>query len=186
MSRFDIFDTAIRGLKGVRRLSLVDSRGFFERLFCAEDLRSLIGNRTIVQVNYTLTAKRGSVRGLHFQRPPHAETKFVSCLRGRVFDVAVDLRSGSPSFLKWHAEILTPENHVTLVIPEGFAHGFQAMSEDCELLYFHTAPYRADAEGAINVRDPAVGIEWPEGITEISSRDESHPMLTSAFTGIVL
>jgi dTDP-4-dehydrorhamnose 3,5-epimerase len=186
MNRFEIFNTPLAGLRILRRKRIVDGRGFLERLFCAEDLRDLIGDIQIVQVNQTLTAKRGTVRGLHFQCPPHAETKFVSCLRGQVFDVAVDLRRASPTFLKWHAELLSPENHTTLVIPEGFAHGFQALSAGCELLYFHTVAYRPESEGAINVRDPLVGIKWPQAITEISPRDESHPMLTGAFTGIAL
>ena len=98
-----------------------------------------------------MTASRGTVRGMHFQHPPHAETKFVSCLRGEVFDVAVDLRNGSPTFLHWHAEILSADNHRTLVIPEGFAHGFQTLSDDCEMLYFHTAAYNPEAEGGLNV-----------------------------------
>jgi dTDP-4-dehydrorhamnose 3,5-epimerase len=186
MNRFEIFTTSLAGLRILRRKSIVDSRGFLERLFCAEDLRGLIGDATIVQVNHTLTVKRGTVRGLHFQRPPYAETKFVSCLRGQVFDVAVDLRSGSPTFLKWHAELLSRENHTTLVIPEGFAHGFQALSADCELLYFHTVAYRPESEGAINALDPLVGIKWPEEISEISTRDKSHSMLSGAFTGIAL
>ena len=107
-----------------------------------------------MQINHTLTGRRGTVRGMHYQRPPHAETKFISCLRGEVFDVAVDLRHDSPTFLRWHAEVLSAENHRTLVVPEGFAHGFQTLAEDCELLYLHTAAFAADSEGALNANDP--------------------------------
>jgi len=123
---------------------------------------------------------------MHFQWPPHAETKFVSCLHGEVFDVAVDLRRDSPTFLQWHAEVLSPANQRGLLIPEGFAHGFQALAADCELVYVHTAPYMPDAEGAVNVRDPKLKIAWPLAISELSERDGSHPFLPQQFPGIAL
>jgi dTDP-4-dehydrorhamnose 3,5-epimerase len=97
-----------------------------------------------------MTLRRGTVRGLHFQRPPHAEAKLVTCLHGQVFDVAVDLRAGSPTFLQWHAEELTESNGRSLLIPEGFAHGFQTLSEHCELLYVHSATFVPSSEGGIN------------------------------------
>jgi dTDP-4-dehydrorhamnose 3,5-epimerase len=157
-----------------------------ERLYCTEELRALILNREIVQINHTLTAKRGTVRGLHFQRPPHAETKFVSCLRGEVFDVAVDLRQGSPTFLHWYGRVLSSSGHETLVIPEGFAHGYQSLGDDCEMLYFHTVSYQPSAEAGLNAKDPALAIEWPEPITELSPRDSAHPMTTKDFRGVAL
>jgi dTDP-4-dehydrorhamnose 3,5-epimerase len=184
--RFEISETPLDGVKVLHRKVLGDERGFLERLFCARELRALMSDRTIKQINRTLTSRRGTVRGMHFQRPPHSETKFVTCLRGKVFDVAVDLRRGSPTFLKWHAEVLTASDPSTLFIPEGFAHGFQALSDDSELLYFHTAYYEPGAEGAINVRDPLLAIRWPEEITELSSRDARHPMLGSDFEGIAV
>ena len=101
------------------------------------------------------------MRGLHFQYPPHAETKLVSCLRGEVFDVAVDLRRDSPTFLRWHAEILSSDNHRTLLIPEGFAHGFQTLTEDCELLYLHTAAWQPGAEGGRTRRTPGSTFAGP-------------------------
>ena len=183
-SRFEICDTPLRGLKVIRRTLVGDTRGFLERLFCAEEMSKLIPKQTIVQINHTLTVKRGTVRGMHFQHPPHAEIKFVSCLRGEIFDVAVDLRRGSSTFLQWHAEVLDANNHKTFLIPEGFAHGFQTLTDDCELLYFHTAAYRPAAEGGVNARDPMLAIRWPEDITEVSSRDSSHPMLTREYRGL--
>jgi dTDP-4-dehydrorhamnose 3,5-epimerase len=165
----------LQGLKLIQRNPIGDHRGYLERMFCEEELQSLIPGRSIVQINHTLTAKRGTVRGLHFQYPPHAETKIVSCLRGEVFDVAVDLRHGSPTFLHWHAEILSADNHRTLLIPEGFAHGFQTLTEDCELLYFHTAAYQPSAEGGLNAQDAKLDIRWPEAVIELSSRDAAHP-----------
>lgn len=181
-----VSSTPLEGLKVVNGTRLEDSRGFLERLFCDDELREVLGTRTIVQVNHTLTVKAGAVRGMHFQRPPHAEMKFVTCLRGTVFDVAVDLRRGSPTMLKWHAEELSSEAPKILVIPEGFAHGFQTLTNDCEMLYFHTARYSRVAEGGVSVRDPMVGIHWPREIGELSPRDESHPNLANDFRGIAL
>jgi dTDP-4-dehydrorhamnose 3,5-epimerase len=185
-TRFDILDMPIQGLKLVQRKPLGDSRGYLERMFCAEEMQALIPEKQVVQINHTITAKRATVRGLHFQHPPHAETKFVSCLRGEVFDVAVDLRRGSRTFLHWHAEILSADNHKTYVIPEGFAHGFQTLTEDCELLYLHTSAYQAEAEGGLNARAPRLGIAWPLPIGEQSVRDSAHPLAMEDFLGVAV
>ena len=185
-SRFELLATPIAELMVLQRKPLGDSRGFLERLFCADELDSVLGTRRIVQVNRTLTIRRGTVRGLHFQHPPHEETKFVSCLRGAVFDVAVDLRQGSPTFLHWHGEILSAENHKTLMIPEGFAHGFQTLSDDCEMLYFHTAAHHALAEDGLNASDSRLAIRWPLPISELSSRDSALFMLDDNFSGVLL
>ena len=184
--RFEILDTPIDRLKLIQRKPIGDQRGYLERMFCAEELQSLIGGRSIAQINHTLTARRGTVRGLHFQYPPHAEIKVVNCLRGEVFDVAVDLRQGSATFLRWHAEILSAENHKTLLIPEGFAHGFQTLTEDCELLYFHTAAWQPGAEGGLNAQDPTLDIRWPVPVTELSPRDAAHPRVTKELIGMAV
>lgn len=183
-SRFAILDTSLQGLKVIQRQPIGDTRGYLERLYCSDELQSLTQGRGIMQINHTLTSGRGTVRGLHYQKQPYAETKFVSCLRGEVFDVAVDLRFGVPTFLHWHAEILSALSHTTFLIPEGFAHGFQALSEDCELLYFHTASYQPDSEGGLHAQDPRLAIVWPLPITELSPRDAAHPHLAEDFTGI--
>ncbi len=185
-ARFNILDTPLQGLKLLQRKPLGDERGYLERLFCFEEFKTMIPGKSIAQINHTLTARRGAVRGLHFQNPPYAEAKFVSCLRGEVFDVAVDLRQSSPTFLQWHAEILSEENHRTLGIPEGFAHGFQALTPDCEMLYFHTASYRAESEGGVNALDSRLAIRWPLEITERSARDQALPNLKSDFKGLLL
>ena len=186
MSRFVIDKTPIDGLQLVHRQLIGDGRGYLERMFCRDDLEPIIGQRSIVQINHSLTAKAGTVRGIHFQHPPHAEMKLVSCLRGEVFDVAVDLRKGSPTFLQWRGEILSEDNHSTFCIPEGFAHGFQTLIEDCELLYLHTAAYAPDAEAGLNALDPRLAIAWPMPIAERSARDQRHAMLTSEFSGLSL
>lgn len=185
MSRFLISDRPLSGLKSVERRNLGDSRGFLSRLFCSEDLAAAGWDKPVVQINQTVTARRGTVRGMHFQRPPHAEMKLVSCLRGSVWDVAVDIRAGSPTFLCWHAEELSAENRRALLIPEGFAHGFQSLTDDCELLYLHSAAYEAEAEGALNCQDSRLGIAWPLPITELSPRDAAHPWLDGEFKGLI-
>jgi dTDP-4-dehydrorhamnose 3,5-epimerase len=183
-NRFDILDTPLSGLRVLQRKPVGDSRGYLERLFCAEELQALAHSKPIVQINHTLTANRGTVRGMHFQSPPHAEIKFVSCLRGEVFDVAVDLRYNSPTFLCWHAELLRADDHKTLVIPEGFAHGFQTLSDDCEMLYFHTNTYQPRAEGGLNAKDPHLAISWPLPMVGLSPRDTTYPFLDKDFSGL--
>ncbi len=185
-ARFDVVQTAITGLHVLHRKPLGDSRGYLERMYCSEELAALAPGRTIMQINHTLTGRRGTVRGMHYQLPPHAETKFISCLRGEVFDVAVDLRQGSPTFLRWHAEVLSAENHRTLVVPEGFAHGFQNLTDDCELLYLQTAAFAPDSEGALHANDPRLAVEWPLSVSGLSARDAGHPMLDDEFSGVEL
>ena len=186
MSRFSIQPTTLDGLEVIQRQLIGDERGYFERLFCMEELGSMIGKRQILQINHTFTARAGALRGLHFQHPPHAEMKLVTCLRGAVFDVAVDIRAGSPSFGRHHAEILSAENHKTLVISEGFAHGFQTLTDDCELVYLHTAAYQPSAEDGLNALDSALAIPWPRPVTERSARDEAHAPITTTFHGVIL
>ena len=184
MNRLSVTDLPIAGLKRVARQRLGDDRGFFARLFCAEELRAAGWSAAIAQINHTMTARKGTVRGLHFQRPPHAEMKLVSCVRGEVFDVAVDLRRSSLTFLRWHTEHLSADNNRALLIPQGFAHGFQALTDDAELIYCHSAAYDAASEGGINPRDPKLAIGWPLPIAEMSARDAAAPMLDASFTGL--
>lgn len=185
-TRFEILETPLPGLQILQRKPIGDSRGYLERLFCSEELQMIVPGKYIVQVNHTLTEIRGTVRGMHFQRPPHAEIKFVSCLRGEVFDVAVDLRYNSPTFLCWHAELLSAGNFKTLVIPEGFAHGFQALTDNCEMLYFHTHIHQPDSESGLNAKDPRLAIQWPLPFRSISPRDASHSFLDENFSGVIL
>lgn len=164
----------------------IDPRGSFMRLFCDEALSSVLGERRIRQINYSRTTRVGAVRGLHFQHFPYAEMKLVRCLRGKVWDVAVDLRRGSPTFLQWHAEELTPESARLFIIPEGCAHGFQVLATNSELLYLHTAPYQPGAEGGVAWNDPLLGIDWPLPPVDLSKRDSNHPWLPADFKGVEL
>ncbi len=186
MPRFDFIPTHLSGLRVVQRKAIEDHRGFLSRFYCAEEFCAAGAINKIIQINHTLTVNVGAVRGLHFQCPPHAETKMVSCLKGEIFDVAVDLRRDSPTFLHWYGEILSETNRKSLMIPEGFAHGFQALTENCELIYLHTAAYHSEAEGGLNVADPRINIAWPLPINDLSERDRNHPFIKSDFQGIVL
>lgn len=186
MARFSVSTTPLDGLKLVRRQPIEDARGSLTRLYCADDFISLGIAPEISQINRTATRVRGAVRGLHFQHPPFAEGKFVTCLRGEIFDVAVDLRAGSPTLLRWHGEVLSAHNLLSFYLPPGFAHGFQTLTEDCELLYFHSQPYRPDAEDALNALDPALGIGWPLEIGEMSERDRAHRLVDANFRGLAL
>ncbi|MHB1145446.1 MAG: dTDP-4-dehydrorhamnose 3,5-epimerase [Thiobacillus sp.] len=182
----NLVETSISGVWVMGSSAFQDNRGAFSRLFCSRELQAIVGSRTIVQINHSMTHGVGAVRGLHFQNPPHAEMKIVRCLKGRVFDVVVDLRQGSPTFLEWTAVELTPENHLAFAIPEGCAHGFQVLEEGSELLYLHTAFYTPDAEGAVRFDDPRIGVNWPLTPADLSARDLSHPHLKEDFKGIVL
>lgn len=186
VSDMKILNTPITGVVVIETNLLVDHRGSFARLFCERELAQVLGKRRIVQINHSRTTTVGTIRGMHYQRPPHAEIKLVRCLRGKVWDVAVDLRTSSLTFLRWHAEELTPENGRMLVIPEGFAHGFQVLEPDSELLYLHTSFYAADAEGGIPCDDPETGITWPLPISQLSDRDRCHAPITQDFKGIVV
>ena len=176
--------TSINGLSVVDTAVRADARGSFARLYCADLLAPVLAGRRIAQINHSRTSAVGAVRGLHFQLAPHAEMKLVRCLKGRVWDVAVDLRAGSPTFLQWHAETLSPDTMRMIVIPEGFAHGFQVLEPDSELLYLHTAAYNADAERAVRYDDPRLGIRWPLPVTQTSERDAAHPPLGADFIGV--
>jgi len=181
----NVIETPLIDLKIVQSAAHHDSRGVFERLFCARELETLLGRRQVVQINHSKTNSAGAIRGLHFQRPPHAEVKMVRCLRGRIWDVAVDLRPTSPTFLKWYAAELSPESATMLAIPEGFAHGFQALEANSELLYLHTNFYNPSSEGGIRYDDPRLAITWPLTPQDLSVRDLSHPLLNEDFSGVL-
>jgi dTDP-4-dehydrorhamnose 3,5-epimerase len=182
--RVNLWTTPLDGVVVAERSAFGDHRGAFSRLYCERELAAVIGSRHILQINVSRTTNVGAVRGLHAQRPPHAEMKFVRCLRGRVWDVAVDLRRGSPTFLHWHAEELSAANRRMLVIPEGFLHGFQVLEPDSELLYLHTAYYTPDAEFGMRADDPALAISWPLPPVDLSDRDRGHPLVDADFGGI--
>lgn len=154
-----------------------DTRGSFMRLFCEEDLNVDGAAHRVRQINHSISKHCGTIRGLHYQVPPFSEVKYVRCLRGSVFDVAVDLRADKPTYLKWHGEILSADNARMMIIPEGFAHGFQTLEDDCALLYLHTQTYQPGAEGGLHYADPQLAIDWPLAPTIISDKDQNYAYL---------
>ena len=186
MRRLDAVALDLPGLFRIGRQRLGDARGSLSRLFCAEELAEQGWSGPIAQINLTHTRARGTVRGLHFQHPPHAEMKLVSCVRGEAWDVAVDVRAGSPTFLRWHAERLSAEDGTALLIPPGFAHGFQVLSDEAELVYCHSVAYAPQAESGLHVRDVRLGIQWPLPVQGLSVRDAGFEFLTPAFEGVTL
>lgn len=179
-----VLPTPIAGVFVVETKPFRDGRGFFYRSFCNHELSSVLQHRTIYQMNVSCTEIRGAIRGLHFQYSPDAEMKLVRCLQGLIWDVALDLRCGSPTFLQWYGIELSSKNTSMMVIPEGCAHGFQVLEERSEVLYLHTAAYNPKSEGGIRYNDSALSIVWPMTVTDISERDSTHPLLSQAFQGI--
>ena len=168
------FATELPGLFVIERKPVRDDRGFLERLLCTSGLRCW-GNRRVIQINRTLTHNSGVIRGLHFQYSPHAEAKYVCCLKGIVFDVVLDLRKNSHTYGHFFSIELNASKHQALVIPEGCAHGFQTITDNVEMLYFHSCDYSPDHQSGINAFDESLNIPWPVGCTMISERDQSLP-----------
>ena len=171
-------------LLGAKNKKYQDKRGYLSRVFCYEELKKNKINFNIKQINITLTKKKGTIRGLHFQLPPHSEIKMVSCIKGKIFDVIVDLRKNSKTFLQTHSEILSEKNQKSLIVPKGFAHGFQALEDNCEILYFHSENYNSDYEDGIKYNDPQLSIKWPKNITNISKRDDNFKLILENFKGL--
>ncbi len=176
----------IEGLFKINRGRFEDARGLFVRIFCSEDQEKTGIALTPLQINYSRTVGAGSVRGMHFQHPPFAEVKMVTCLYGEILDVAVDLRSNSKTFLRSHGEILSGQMLDSMVIPEGMAHGFQVLSEEAHLLYLHSKAYQPHAEGRLNPIDPALKIKWPLDVRNLSTHDRDATFLPPTWAGLCL
>ena len=183
--KLNITQTNFKDLFLVEPNSFKDERGAFSRIYCEDEMQGIFG-KNIKQINHSVTKDKGTVRGLHFQYEPHTEIKMVKCIRGGVFDVVVDIRKNSPTFLQYFSIELTQENQKMIYIPKGFAHGFQTLQDDTELLYFHSTIYEPSNEGALNIKDPILNIKWPLDIINLSKRDEEHKFLDNTFEGIVV
>jgi dTDP-4-dehydrorhamnose 3,5-epimerase len=176
--------TPLTGLMLIETSPSQDERGHFVRVFCEEECASLRPGLHWAQINLSSTFHKGTVRGMHYQYPPAAEAKLIRCLRGRVFDVAVDLRAGSATFLHWHGVELSEDGPMQFFIPEGFAHGFQALTDDAQLLYLHTAAWDRKLEGSLRHDDPTLAIAWPLPITRISEKDRQAALVDDHFVGV--
>lgn len=173
----EALSTTIAGVWELAAQCFRDQRGMFLNGFRAQDAAFVKawGQRSILQVNVSRTEQVGTVRGLHLQAPPHSEAKLVRCLRGRVWDVAVDLRPGSSTYGQWHAAELSPIAANALLIPEGCAHGFQVLEPGSELLYLHSGAWVPEAEAGVHSGDPQLAISWPMPPRGLSERDERLP-----------
>ena len=169
--------TPLAGAFVVELVRMEDERGFFARSFCQDEFRALGLNPSITQCNISWNRRAGTLRGLHYQERPHEEAKLVRCTRGAVWDVVVDLRDGSPTRLRWHAVELSARNRLALYVPEGFAHGFQTLQDDTEVLYQISESYRPDLARGVRWDDPTLGITWPVSDPVISERDRTYPLL---------
>jgi dTDP-4-dehydrorhamnose 3,5-epimerase len=158
---------------------LSDERGFFARVWCASELEQHGLISTLSQASIAFSLKAGTLRGLHFQRPPHAEVKIVRCTRGSIYDVIVDLRPQSPTHLQWTHVVLSAENRRILYVPEGFAHGYQTLEDETEVFYQMSTPYTPGAEAGLAWNDPTLAIIWPEVAERIvSAKDRAAPLLS--------
>lgn len=152
-----------------------DERGFFARTWCQQEFAQHGLVATIAQANMSYNHKRGTLRGMHFQRAPHAEVKIIRCTRGAIYDVIIDLRPESPTYKRWIGVELTAKNYRMLYVPEGFGHGFQTLEDETEVAYNVSQFYTPGAEGGVRYNDPAFGIEWPLPVSVISEKDADWP-----------
>jgi dTDP-4-dehydrorhamnose 3,5-epimerase len=178
------FELPLQGAFRIELTPFSDERGKFARTFCKKEFAQIGFEKEIVQINHSYNPYKGTLRGMHFQHPPHAECKIVRCVRGRVYDVIVDIRAGSPTFLQHFGIELAHEDGQMLFIPEGFAHGFQALEDGSELLYLHSGFYEKGSEDGLRHDDKALGIAWALPPVHLSARDNSYSLIDSQFKGL--
>jgi len=181
-----LIETSIQDLFLLQSSIFIDERGMFARTFCKNEFKQIGFDKEFVQFNHSFNKQKGTVRGMHFQNAPYCETKLIRCIQGAVYDVAVDLRKGSPTFLQYLGIELNAENMVSILIPEGFAHGFQTLEENSALIYHHTQYYTPNADAGIRFDDPALDIYWKLPVTSISEKDKSYKLIDNNFKGIIL
>tara|TARA_B110000858_G_C17625288_1_gene390924 strand:+ start:122 stop:652 length:531 start_codon:yes stop_codon:yes gene_type:complete len=165
-------NTPIRDLYIVNINPFSDIRGEFSRLFCEKEFKEIGLSKKIINVNYSKTLNKGSVRGMHYQESPYGETKIIKCINGIIYDVAIDMRKNSQTYLQYFGIELSQDNNTMLYVPEGFAHGFQALTDNAEIVYFNTQFYSPEHEKGVNIIDPSVGIRWPISIGHQSDKDK--------------
>jgi len=177
-------ETPLKGAYTIELNPFIDNRGLFARTFCKNEFLAIGHDKEFVQFNHSVTHKKGSIRGMHYQLPPFSEVKLIRCIRGKVFDVIIDLRKNSPTFLNHHFVELSENNMLSLYIPQGFAHGFQTLEDNTQLIYHHTAYYCPDYEAGIRYDDPALGISWSLPVSTITEKDLNYNLLKNSFKGI--
>ena len=179
-------ETPLKGLYLIQLKILKDDRGFFARTFCKEQFSTIGFDKEFVQFNHSFNTLKGTIRGMHYQKPPFAETKLIRCVQGSVYDVAVDLRKDSPTYLQSFGAELSAENMTCILIPEGFAHGFQTLEDNTALIYHHTSYYTPNTEGGVRFDDTALNIHWQLPPVNISPKDLLYPLINQNFKAISL
>jgi len=173
-----IFTAApLKGVYVVEPEPYSDQRGWFARTYCQEEFAAIGHDKPWLQINHSFTQQSGTTRGMHFQKPPFSEIKLLRCIAGAIFDVVVDMREDSPTRWQWFGIELSAVNRKMLYIPEGFAHGFETLQDNTELIYHHSQLYMPGAEGGLRFDDPALAIQWPLPVRLVSERDKQHPLL---------
>jgi len=179
-----IRETEIKGLFIIEPTPFQDHRGIFARTFCKNEFKSIEFEKEFVQFNHSINKFKGTLRGLHFQRPPYAETKYVRCVEGSIFDVAVDIRKGSPTYLQYFGIELSAQNLLGLLIPEGFAHGFQTLEDNTSVMYHTTNFYSPNFESGLRYNDSLINIAWKLPPVNLSEKDKSQPIIDNDFVAI--
>jgi dTDP-4-dehydrorhamnose 3,5-epimerase len=182
--RMKFFEIPLAGAYVIELEPFLDERGLFVRTFCQREFSKIGFHKQIVQINHSETRHRSAIRGMHYQLPPACEIKIIRCVQGKVFDVMVDIRAGSPTFMQWHGVELSNDNLRMVYIPVGFAHGFQALTDNAKLIYHHSECYSPEYERGLRFNDPAVAINWPLPAGAISLKDQSYPLIDNNFKGI--
>jgi dTDP-4-dehydrorhamnose 3,5-epimerase len=178
--------TPLKGAFTIDVTPFQDNRGFFTRTFCEKEFAAHDLVQHFVQANHSGTHGKGVIRGMHFQHSPFCEVKLVKCVQGGIFDVIVDVRKGSPTFLQWFGAELTAENKKMMYVPAGFAHGFQSLTDYSEITYMVSDFYNKESEGGIKYDDASVNIQWPLPVSLVSDKDLAIPLVNSNFNGVIL
>lgn len=171
------YKTKLNGVYAIDIDTKIDLRGYFVRIFAKEEFKKMGINFDIVHINESKTLKKGIIRGLHLQEEPKQEDKIIRCLKGKIFDVALDLRKNSPTYGQWTSEVLTEANMKLFLIPKGFAHGFQSLTNNCVIQYFVSEYYSPNFEKGVRWNDPKIAIKWPIKNPILSDKDSSWPLL---------
>ena len=177
-------ETPLPGLYLINYTKFEDERGFFARTFCKKEFSQIGFDKDLVQLNHSFNIKKGTLRGLHYQKLPFSESKLIRCIQGRVFDVAVDIRQHSPTYLQYFSIELSADNMSAIFIPNGFAHGFQTLEENSSLIYHHSEYYTPEADAGLRYNDPGINIKWPLPIVNLSVKDQQYPFLDVNFKAI--
>jgi dTDP-4-dehydrorhamnose 3,5-epimerase len=176
--------TSLQGSYLIKLQPILDERGFFVRTFCKKEFEVIGHEKEFVQMNQSYNKLKGTLRGMHYQLPPHQEIKLVRCISGSVYDVIIDMRKDSPTYLQYFGTELSAENFCMMYVPEGFAHGFQTLADHTSLVYHHTAVFAPGSEAGLRFDDQRIGINWPMPVACISEKDQQYPYMAESFNGI--